>query len=444
MRNHKFLFLFVSLALSISALAGCGSSGEATNTTPVQSSDTASKDTAPAKEVKITVMNSKGEIQAPMEEAAKSFTSENPGITVEVVPCPQGTSPFEKVSALYASNAAPTISILDKGDLQQLKDKVLDLSGEKWVSDTPFAEDCKIDGKMISFPVVVEGCGLIYNKAVLYKAGVDPASIKTQANLEDALSKVKATGVAGDIIGSMDWSMGNHLSVLAWANKSNSSTDVAKFLGDLKAGSVDVAQDKDFNGLVATLDILKNYNKTKSDPMSTDSNKCAEALAKGQAGFLFQGNWTWPEMKNFQADQNNFGIIPLPISNNASDIANNGIQAGPTKFAIIDKEQNNEDKQSAAKKFLEWIVYSKAGNEAIVTNANCIMAFKNVELQPTDPLGKSIAAAIKDGKTLVFVGNLTPSDHWKNVGAAWQKYLAGKSDKAALAKGIMDYWKSVK
>lgn len=449
MRKSKLFALVVSVALIISMLVGCGSSnsGPAVNApasqTPGSAKDT-SNDATQKKDVKITIMNSKAEIQTPMEEAAKAFESENPGIKVEVVPCPQGKSPYEMVSALYASNSAPSLAILDKGDLELLKDNALDLSGEKWVNDTPFAEDCKIDGKLICFPVVVEGCGLIYNKAVLDKAGVDPESIKTQQDLEEALKKIEATGVSGCIIGAMDWSLGNHLHVTAWANKSESSEQIASFLEDLKAGKVDLTQDKDFNGLVSTFDILMKYNKAKDDPLSPDSNKCAEIIANGQAGFLFQGNWTWPEMNNFQADPNNFGIIPLPVSSNVSDIANNGIQVGPTKYAIVDKAQNDVDQQAAAKKFLEWMVYSKTGNEAIVTNANCIMAFKNVDLQPSDPLGKSIAAAIKGDKTLVFVGNLVPSDHWKNTGAAWQKYLAGMSDKDTLAKEIMDYWKSVK
>jgi len=452
LRRMKLLSLLVSLVFIISVLASCGkptgtenkTSESTTTTTEKTTEETTGKDSepTPAKSVKITILNSKGEIQAPMEEVAKIFTQENPNITVEVIACPQGTSPFEKVSSLYASNAAPSISILDGGDIPKFTDKAVDLTGEKWVNDTPFVADCTIDGKVVCFPVVVEGCGLIYNKAVLSKAGVDPASIKTQKDLEDALKKIQDTGVAGCIIGGMDWSLGNHLSVIAWANKSKNAADVKKFLDDIKAGVVDVAADKDFNNLVASFDILKAYNKAKEDPLSVDSNKAAEVIAKGEAGFLFQGNWTWPEMEKFNADPENFGMIPLPISNDASDIANTGIQAGPTKFAIVDKEQNDADQQAASKEFLNWLVYSESGNEAIVTKANCIMAFKNVQLLPNDPLGKSIAAAIKNDATLVFTGNLCPSDHWKSVGAEWQKYLAGKSDKAALAKGIMDYWTS--
>ena len=37
-----------------------------------------------------------------------------------------------------------------------------------------------------------------------------------------------------------------------------------------------------------------------------------------------------------------------------------------------------------------------------------------------------------------------PGDHWAQVGGSMQKYLDGKSDKAALATDIQNYWKNVK
>lgn len=448
MRKMKFLSLVICLMLVVSVFAGCGA---ATPTEAPKAAETkapeaakAAETKAPAKEVKITMLNSKGEIQAQLEDAAKEFNKQYPNITLEVIPCPAGGSPFEKISSLYASNNAPALSILDGGDLPKLKDKSVDLSGEKWVKDTPFIGDCTIDGKIISFPFVVEGCGLIYNKAVLDKAKVDPASIKTQKDLENALKAIEATGVAGDVICKEDWSLGNHFSVIPYANKSKNTADVIKVLNDLKAGKLDLTADKGFNGLVATFDILKKYNKANKAPLDADYNKSNEFIAKGQVGFLFQGNWAWPEFVKFKADPNNFGYIPVPISDDASDIANSGIQAGPTKFVIVDKEQNDADKQAAAKSFLNWLVYDKAGQEAIVTKAQCISPFKNVTLSPENPLGKGISSFIQQGNTLVFTGNLCPSDHWKVLGASWQKYLAGKEDKAALAKDIMAYWKAVK
>ena len=45
--------------------------------------------------VQITFLNSKGEIQAQLEEAAKVFNADHPDISVEIIPCAAGKSPFE-------------------------------------------------------------------------------------------------------------------------------------------------------------------------------------------------------------------------------------------------------------------------------------------------------------------------------------------------------------
>jgi len=450
MKKTKVLSFLVALVMISTTLGGCATGTKTTaaaDTTKAANSEsqstvaeTTAAETAISKPVTISLLNTKAEIQTQLEDAAKAFNVQNPNITVEVIVC-SGT-PYEKLTSMYASDSAPTIAMLDGGDLAKVKDRVLDLSSEKWVSDTPFIEDCKVDGTLVSFPLVVEGVGLIYNKAVLEKAGVDPATITTQSSLEDALKKIEATGVAGAVICKEDWSLGNHLSVIPYTNKSNSAIDVKTVLSDLKTGTLDLTQDKAWNGFVDTLDILMKYNLNKETPLNNDYNKSNEAIATGKAGFLFQGVWAWPDFVKVNADINNFGYIPYPISNDPSDICNTSIQVGATKFLVIDKDQNNDDQQNAAKEFLNWLVYDPAGQAAIVTNAQCISPFTNVTIAPENPLAKSVASYIQSGNILVFAGNLCPSDHWSVLGGQWQKYIAGKTDRASMAKEIMTYWKS--
>jgi len=454
MKKTKALTFLVTLVMLSSAIGGCASgtttttvATNATETTTAVNSESQATDAATTPEetissepVTISLLNTKSEIQTQLEDAAKAFNLQNPNITVEVI-ISTGT-PFEKLTAMYASDSAPTIAMLDGGDLAKIKDRVVDLSSEKWVSDTPFIEECKVDGTLVSFPLVVEGVGLIYNKAVLEKAGVDPAAITTQAALEDALIKIEATGVAGAVICKEDWSLGNHLSVIPYTNTSRAAADVKTVLADLKAGTLDLTQDKAWNGFVDTLDILMKYNLNKETPLNNDYNKSNEAIATGKAGFLFQGVWAWPDFVKVNADINNFGYIPYPISNDAADICNTSIQVGATKFLVIDKDQNSVDQQIAAKRFLNWLVYDPAGQTAIVTNAQCISPFTNVTIAPENPLAKSVASYIQSGNILVFTGNLCPSDHWSVLGGQWQKYVSGNTDRASVAKEIMTYWQN--
>jgi len=430
MNKFKFITWVLSLLLILSVVTSCNAKSESK-----KSNDN---------KVKITMLNSKGEIQTQLEEAAKEFSNSNPKIKIDIIPATTGQSPYEKVSSMYAAGDAPSMSMLDGMDLEKFKENELDLSSEKWVNDANFLDECKIDNKVIAFPFTVEGCGLIYNKKVLEKAEVDPTKINTRTSLEEAFKKIQNTGGSGCIIGQMDWSLGNHFCLEYFANKSKKVADIVNYEDSLKNGQINVSEDKDFNGMMATFSLMKKYNKAKNDPMSADYTKCAEYITNGNTGFYFQGNWTWPELVKFKANKDNYGYIPMPISDEKTDIANNALQVGATKFVIVDKKQNAKKYQNAAKKFLNWFVYDVKGQKALVENAKVIMAFKNVKIQPEDPLGKGILKFINDKKTMVFVGNLVPSDHWKKLGASYQKFLVGKYSQEEVAKDIENYWKSVK
>jgi raffinose/stachyose/melibiose transport system substrate-binding protein len=154
------------------------------------------------------------------------------------------------------------------------------------------------------------------------------------------------------------------------------------------------------------------------------------------------GNWAWPQIKSFDTANEAYGFMPVPVSNNAADYGNAGIPVGVTKFVAIDKEQNSAEQQAAAKKFLEWLVYSNNGQDTLVNKANIIPAFNNITLEPADPLGKSIKQYMSNGQTLQFM-TTTPPDHWSKVGASMQKYLSDNVDRAGLFGEIQEYWKNV-
>ncbi|MCL6586610.1 MAG: ABC transporter substrate-binding protein [Anoxybacillus sp.] len=437
MRKLKMMSAAV-LSLSL-LLSGCGNS-----TKEGQSSD--GKKTA-SSEVKITLLNSKGEIQAQLEEAAKEFSKENPGTTLEVIPAAAGQSPFEKVSSMYAAGNAPTISMVDPGDVKKFADKALDLSNEKWVKDAidGSLDDAKTeDGKILAFPFAVEGYGLIYNKAVLDKAvggNFDPASIKTRKDLAELIKKIQKTGVASNLQSPMDWSLGAHYLTIGYSVQSNKFEEVEAFLTNLKEGKEDLTKNEKLNGLLDTFDLLKENNVNKKDPMSGTYEQGPELLGKGKVGLWFMGNWAWPQIKGFDTTNGNYGFLPVPISDNPDDYGNSQISVGVTKRLIIDKEQNSPEQQAAAKKFLEWLVYNEKGQDFLVNKANIIPAFKNITLEPQDPLAKSIKAYMNNNKTLRSMVTLPP-DHWSQVGAFMQQYLDNKIDRKQLLKQIEGYWKS--
>lgn len=431
--------LSVLSLIMVVLLSACG--GGQTGT---ESNDGASSDS----DVKITLLNSKAEINSQLEQAAKDFHADHPEITLEIVPVGNGQSPFEKASALYASGNPTTMMMLDTGDVEKFKDRVLDLTNETWMKDAVenSTGTTTFDGKNYAFPFSIEGYGFIYNQNVLDQAvggTFDPQTIQTTAQLDDLFQKIAASGKSPLIISPMDWSLGAHYLGLAYGGQSPDQAQVQQFIANLKAGQVDLASNAVFNGLMDTFDLMKTYNIDKASPLSGTYERGPEVLGKGEVGLWFQGNWAWPQIHSFDTADGKYGFLPVPVSNNPEDFGNTQISAAVSKRILIDKEKSTPAQQDAAKKFLDWIVYQDKGQDFLVNQASVIPAFKNITLEPNDPLGKSISEYIKAGKIEESVSTL-PADHWSKLGASMQKYLADVIDRGELAKEIQSYWTNVK
>ncbi|ADZ81962.1 ABC transporter substrate-binding protein [Cellulosilyticum lentocellum] len=447
LKRWSVLLLCGSMALGV----GCSKSNESSdkqakpNATTQSATETENKTetkTEASDPVKISFLNSKGEIQEQLETMATTFTAENPNITVEVIPCAAGQSPFEMLTTLYAANNAPALAMLDPADVSAFKENLGDLSQEKWVNDTmPGALDSlKADDKIIGFPFAVEGWGLIYNKNVLDEANVDPTTINTTAKLEEAFQKIEANGKSGVIITPADWSLGAHLFTTAFSDQSSNTSDIKKVLEELSTNKANIKDNVVVNGLLDTFDVMKKYNYAKADPLSAAYETNPKQLGEGEVGFWFMGNWAWANIKEFAGDNTNFGFIPVPISNNEADYGNTQLPVATTKAIVLDASQNSIEQQNAAKVFLDWIVYQENGQKGLVQECSIIPAFTNISIEINDPLGKSIQQYIKDGKT--SNGVMLSNKHWADVGAAMQKYLGNYSEREELFSTISEYWAS--
>ena len=118
--------------------------------------------------VSISMLNSKGEIQSQLEEAARIYQQET-GVTLDVIACGTGETPYTKITSMYNAGTAPTLAMLDPTDIVALAaEKAVDLSDEKWTAEC--AESLlRVDGKVYAMPLCVEGRGLIYNRAAIEK-----------------------------------------------------------------------------------------------------------------------------------------------------------------------------------------------------------------------------------------------------------------------------------
>ncbi len=406
--------------------------------------------TQQAKGVKLTFFNTSAEVNNVFENLFKTYHEQNPNVTIELIPTPIGGAQLEKFQSLLASGNPATIANLDPGTILQYKDKFMDLETEKAKYEKltkPGAVDgALLDGKFLGIPWTAQGYGLLYNKRVVEESiggAFDPASIKTRNDLEALFKKIEAAGKAPVMIHGADWSLGAHYLGLTYSLQSPKVEENRKFVEDLKNGKANLADNQPFNGLMDTFDLLKKYNARKSDPLVADYNKDSTDFAKGNAAFYFMGDWTWSVIGTLEGRDKEFGIIPVPISNNPADYGNAQVAYTEPKLFAIDKSGSTPEQQAAARAFVEWMVTSEQGQSAIVTKMGLSLPYKDVKAKGTNVISDAIAKYVDQGKFLnIGVINYFPQDYWSKTGASMQKYMVGKTDRKAFTTEVQDYWKS--
>ena len=392
---------------------------------------------------KITLLNSKAEIQVALEKMGDIF-EEKSGVHVEVMPVTDGDSPYTKVVSLYNSGNPPTLSILDTTDVIALaEEKGEDLTSETWTEE---AEEylTKIDGKVYSFPLCIEGRGLIYNKKVIEDALEEefvPEAITTLDEFKALLDKLVEAGIEKPVsLAKEDWSLGAHHLQYIYETYDGTSVGAQEIIEEIKAGNLDLQTYQRMNEFLDMFDVLKEYNVAKGDPLGADYDEMAIDLADGKTAFWFNGNWAWPNLSEAGADnEDEYGFLPYFMSDNPEDFFNSQIQGSPSKQIMMDGQMASENEKAAAKEFLNWIVYSEIGQQMLVKTCNLIPPFVNNPYEPSDPLSRDIYEKVQEGKAFNAAA-IVPNDHWSVLGAAMQKYLAGRSDREELITTIQKYW----
>ena len=382
----------------------------------------------------ITIFNSKMEIQSQLEEMAEKY-SEEKGVNVEVYYSSDTVAAH--MSTRYASNEPYTISMVDAKDIYSLApDHGVDLSDEDWVKDTTQA--IAIDGKVYGFPVCVEARGIIYNKTAIEDTlgeEFKPEDYATYDAFAELLEKLKENGMETPTgVMKEDWSLGAHYLQQVYEMRDDVEGEIAA----LHEGKADLINDKRFNSLMDTFDLLKENNYAKDSAISAVREDTEMYLADGDIAFMFGGNWDWSVLAEYEP-QGEMGMMPVPQND---DEYNNKLVGGGSKYFFIDNsDQTSEEQVQLAKDFLNWLVYDEEGQDFLVNTCALVPAFSNIELEVSDPLGVSVKS-FADSGNLVADYRYAPDDHYAKNGASFQKYLAGEIDRAELATEIEDYWKA--
>lgn len=393
--------------------------------------------------VNISILNSKPEISQAIEKVIKEFEDKNEDIRIKSVKYSQANSYSDKLNSMASVDNAPTLTLVDAAHISMFSDLGLDLSSEKWIDDISggISDIAKNDkGEIIVFPFATEGAGFIYNKKVIDDAGIDVDKIRTISDLEEAFRKINAIGKSSLIITNEEWSLGDHfLSTFYAADVKKDGSDNKSYFENLKRNAESIGENETLNGLIDTFDIMKKYNIYADSPLVPSYDKCAEMLGRGEVGFWYMGNWASQNIIAAGDGNNEFGFVPVPVSNNSSDAGNNEIALGITKYFIINK--NSSDKQiEAAKRFLEYLVYDEDGNKFMTEDSCVIPAFDNIQVPEKDPLVNEIIKYRDNGNTVELMNSYLPSNNSKVLGNALRKYLNNEITREQLIDQIESFW----
>jgi raffinose/stachyose/melibiose transport system substrate-binding protein len=333
-------------------------------------------------------------------------------------------------------------------EIPDMADKVLDLKTTRLarlVSKSLLASG-NVNGRQVGVPSTAEAFGLLYNKKVLDQVGVDPSKITTRAELEAAFKKVEAAGKKPLHFSAIWWSLGAHFTNLFHTNVGKTKEARLQGLDDLVAGKANLANNGTFKNWLATFDLLKKYNAGKVNLTDTEYDASIANLSSGDYAFMFQGNWTEPNLITASKGAD-FGLMPLPISNNAKDYGNDSIPVGVPGYFMIDAQQSTKWQQKGALDFLTWLYTSPAGQKRVAGpveegGMNFIPVYKGFKIEPKTYMAKEISKFASAGKTLDWMNSYYPAGLQEEVGkVSMQQYFTDKISGAELAKAIENAWK---
>ena len=404
--------------------------------------------TACPKKATVTMLGTiKIEIQDQFLAAVADYNKSQKCYTVKSIPGDRKLTFLQNVTPMYAAKNAPTI-MYTLQEIPDMADKVIDWKGTKLVSlvSPGLLAAANVGGKQVGVPSTAEAFGLLYNKKVLADAGIDPAKIKTRGDLENAFKTLQAKGKKAIHFSAIWWSLGAHFTNIYHANSAKTHEGRLKVLDQLSDGSKDLSKDAVFQNWLATFDLLKKYNGSTANLTDTEYDASIASLSSGNYGFLFQGNWTEPNLMT-AAPGTDFGIMPLPISTDAATYGNDSIPVGVPGYFMIDAKQSTKAERDGAIDFLSWLYTSKKGqgfvaNPVTKGGMGFIPVYKGFKVEPATSMARDISKFVVAGKTLEWINTYYPAGLQETVGkVSMQQYFTDKISSADLAKAIQDAWK---
>jgi raffinose/stachyose/melibiose transport system substrate-binding protein len=395
-----------------------------------------------AQKVEISFLVTKPEIVTEFRKTFDAYTASHPNVSISTIPL-SGQTIYEKLTTLYASGNAPTITMVGGPEFTAFKDRFLDISNTKFAKAAYdwSVRRTTINGKILAVPTTAESIGIMYNQTVIEAATgrkFDPAAIRSRKDLKALLTQISKTKYAPVQLSNMDWLLGSHMTSTLYAAMSKDYDARQKILAQCAKGKFDFMRNATFNGWLDTFDLLKDYNMHKKAPLSNTYEDDQLAMAQNKVAFWVIGNYVYPNIIGMNPDAK-VGIMPYPISDNPGDYGNKEITLTHSFFAI-DGAQSSKGEQTAATDFFNWLLTNAKGQKYYIDTLIFTPVYKGFAIQPSNPTSRQIVSYMKNGNTLERMSDYFPAGITSKFGAAMQRYLNGVSNRKDVADAFAKDW----
>ncbi len=384
-------------------------------------------------------------------ELLGKFMEQHPWITINYYPC--GDDQLAAWLALYAAGTAPTVSMLDVGQILTYSDYMYDFKTgdtsflDHVLSGTEFVQKAGSDA-LYGIPSSYQGFSLMFNKDIVsevFGADYDVDEVNTKDKLVEFFDKIEAAGYPATVVFSADWALGAHyLGCQLYSEWLGDKETQRAFLAGMYDGSTNLMENEHFNNLMDMFDILKKYNINKADPLADTQEGDLEMLAHGKVATMFQGDWNWLQLSTFE-NRNDMALMPLPLTNDETDPRNSMILGSCPKAYCVDIYKSTPEQIEAGAILAKWLALSDEGKEFIVTKIGSTLPFDDVKVVNENPLAASTQEFMAEGRVLDISTYLceAPPDFWLHVGPFMQAYLVDRMDRETLAAEIADYFQEL-
>jgi raffinose/stachyose/melibiose transport system substrate-binding protein len=337
---------------------------------------------------KIVIFQSKVEITAQLEAAAKAYQRET-GVEVEVWST-TGDDYFHQLRTRIANNQGPALFSLTPGaEAAQVANYLEDLGDLPFVKDIAPSMLTRAGAKTVGIPYTVEGFGMVYNKSL-----INPANVKDYNGFVKMLQDNKAKGINGFGLSQESYFLIGHILNTPFAVM----PDMEQYMDRLAKGQVKMADTPEFQEFARFYAAIRDYSY---NPLEVNYDRECGDFATGKTASIHQGNWSYGMFADYTLNFE-MGLMPFPLGGNDKLAV-----SVPTVWAV--NNQVPEAQRKLAKDFLTWLYTGETGKRFLTEEFGFIPVVKGVSSAKLDPLSAEVSRYATEGKTLPWATNLYPA-----------------------------------